>query len=407
MYQGSCLVLAPHLEYPTRNGADILVDRTAAELSQRFSRVDVLAADGFRVFENGETTIVDERPFGPRSRTVAGLRTVFLGSHYYTEKFLTSAYRRQARQLLADRSYDLVMSSYMTTAAWAQEADQHSETRCHAAWTHNDEFKWFEDLEQSSRSFAGRRAARSSLGRLRELCDRRSRDLVFVQVSDEDRRGYEIRCPDMRSVVAPIGVDLPERPTAPTPAQTEDVSLLFVGSLGVRMNLDALTHFQTAFWPGLREAFGDAVSLTVAGSNPSQAVERLCANADWSLKPNVSDAELQSLYEGAAFAVLPFEYATGAKLKLLGALSHGVPVLATEHVAVDSSWEDETILFSSDPGEWLRHIRQVLGRGISNDDRTRLQDIARAFSWAASTEKLLVGLRETGCIQAVDERMSS
>ena len=62
----------------------------------------------------------------------------------------------------------------------------------------------------------------------------------------------------------------------------EPKQLLFCGSLSNAMNSDALTYFAHKFWPVIKPV----AQLTVAGSNPSKHIRRLCADNNWSLVPN-------------------------------------------------------------------------------------------------------------------------
>src|SRR4028119_1209634 len=131
------------------------------------------------------------------------------------------------------------------------------------------------------------------------------------------------------------------------------VRFLFVGSLGVNINLDAIEFFKKDFYPLLKAEVGGDLEVLVVGSNPSAKVSRLCKDMGWMLHPDVSDEELTRLYRTATFSILPFRYATGSKLKLLQSLANGVPYLAT-HVLRDQVEEVMyPCLISSEPEEWL------------------------------------------------------
>jgi len=102
-----------------------------------------------------------------------------------------------------------------------------------------------------------------------------------------------------------------------------------VGSLGVKINLDAIEFFKKDFYPLLKAGLGGDLEVLVVGSNPSDNVSRLCRDLGWMLYPDVSDEELTRLYRTSTFSILPFRYTTGSKLKLLQSLANGVPCLAT------------------------------------------------------------------------------
>ena len=84
-----------------------------------------------------------------------------------------------------------------------------------------------------------------------------------------------------------------------------------------RYKLRCLDYFAKQYAPALRERFGDALSVNVVGSSPSRQVQALCEQQGWALHPDVTEEEMDRHFRSATFSLLPFAYATGAKLKLL------------------------------------------------------------------------------------------
>ncbi|RMF52225.1 MAG: glycosyltransferase [Bacteroidetes bacterium] len=388
------LYLAPHLRYPTRNGADILVDRTAHALSDHVPYVDLVGECEVRRYVRG--TVQQRRPFGNamRHKQTAAMRTLLQRSHFYLEKFLTPAYRAEALPLLSDPAYGTVMCSYLTTACLLLDRTAPPPAqRLAMIWTHNDEFRWFDNLRRATRNPLGKLAAAFSERWLHAFFRRHAQDFLFLHVTEEDQAGYARHYPGHPSVVVPIGVEVPPEPVPPRPPGVQAVRLLFVGALGVKMNLDALVHFARNYLPPLREHFGAALEVAVAGSTPSPAVRALCREQGWALHPDVSDDDLRRLYERTTFALLPFPYATGAKLKLLGALAHGVPFLATDAVKAQADAGRYPSLIASDPRAWIERIEAVRRDGIPAATRDALYAVARTHAWDASVRHLVSTLQ--------------
>ena len=392
---GPCLILAPHLMYPTRTGANILVDRMACALSAFTPYVDVIASDRIVRYRDGREVACRSFENRHRSKRAAALRVLARRSHFYIEKFTTPAFRREALALLRDPAYRTVISSYITTARLVAETPDLPAGRRHLIFTHNDEFKWFQDLRRTTANPLGKLAASFSERWLHGFFRRFARDFLFVHVTEEDREGFARYYPDHPSLIVPIGVELPPAPAAPLPPNAERLRLLFVGSLGVKMNRDALIHFARKYLPPLRARFGDTFEVIVAGSTPVPAVRVLCEEHGWRLHADVSDDALRRLYEQATFALLPFPYATGAKLKLLGALAHGVPFLATEAVRSQAEACVYPSLIDSDPAAWIDRIEAVRSAGISTEERTALRAVAERHSWHASARTLIEALQRT------------
>lgn len=383
------LMLAPNLEYPAHNGSDVTLVELAPALSERTGRVTVVAARETVVYEHGRE--VSRVPHGGamRSRRSAALRTLIRRSHYYREKFNTPGFAREARRHLSDPAYGSVFHSYLTTADLAQLPDP---ARPHVVWSHNDEFKWFEDLRDSAGSPLGRAVATQSLGWLGRFLGPHRHDLTLLHVTEADRDGWERHVPGHHSAVVPIGVALRGEPAPPRPPGG-DVRLLFSAALGVRMNYDALVHFAERYAPALRARVGDALKVHVVGSTPLPETEALCTREGWVLRANVSEEEMDAQFREALFSLLPFPYATGAKLKLLKSLAYGVPVLATPTVGAQADLVQPPSLLSDDPERWAAHVVATRDAGIGPDARRALRGLAEGHSWGATADRVLDAIR--------------
>lgn len=384
------LVLAPHLQYPTRNGADILIDRRWRSYSRFVPRVDIVGKSTVSTYVGGELSNRDQFDNDHRSKPWAVVRTLVRRSHYLLEKFLTPAYRATARDLLSRDEYGLVVYSYLCTATLDSEfaAPAPAPERITAIETHNDDFKWFADIAASTRNPVAKRAARLSHDWTASFMKANAERYLFLHVTETDREGYERVVGEHPHIIAPIGVAIPNIETRPQTDRT--LSLLFVGSLNTRINEDALMHFADTFWPTLREAFRDDLEFNVAGSNPTGSVRKLCRRMDWQLYENVSDEGLHSLYASTTSTVLPFSYATGAKLKLLQSLAHGVPFLGTSNLDVPKHLAGGPCLISDDPSAWCDRLRELHERPLP---AAELQQGARLYSWDAIAEGVYQSLR--------------
>lgn len=382
-----CLVLAPHLEYPLRNGGDILIDKRWSHLSEYVPFVDIIGKSTITRYEGGKP-VKSVRYANTRvSKNRAALRTLIKRSHYLLEKHLTRSFVEKARLYLSNPEYKTVVCSFVWTAAVLEGAPT-VDGRLYCVETHNDELKWFENLRRHSPNPLAKLTAYFSERWARSFLNEHRSDFLFLHVSEADQAGYLRRFPGHRSRVVPIGVDeVPEeefvRREDPAPPGEEAVRLLFVGSLGVKPNVDALKVFEEEFYPPLKEALGGDLEVLVVGSNPSDEVARLCEDMGWKLYPNVSDEELGRLYQASTFSILPFRYTTGSKLKLLNSLAHGVPYLATLELRDQVGEVVYPCLASSDPGEWLDRIQDVRRNGITSDERIALANHARKYSWAS------------------------
>ncbi len=382
------LVLAPHLLLPARNGADILVEQSARHLSARVPSVTVIGAAVDVEYIGGERTEVRPTDRSMRTKSAAVLRTIGMWSHYYREKFLTPTFRNATDEALSSGRYGGVICSYLTTVETTSKTSLPT-----AAWTHNDEFRWFADLRDSAADPVRKRAAESSLAFLHRQARELATGVRLAHVSREDLDGFTAVIGAHDGAVIPIGADVDVPIAPPRGPHSGPPVLLFVGSLSVGMNADALHHFESRFAPRLSSSFPD-LRVVVAGSSPTGAVRSLCRRNGWELHPDVSSEMLDTLYDYATFAFLPFAYATGSKLKLLAALAHGVPVLATKAVATGVDVFAGPSVRSDDPERWVEAVADAVASGITLERRQELLGIAEASSWEVSTRDLLRFLTE-------------
>lgn len=383
------LVLAPHLLYPLRNGGDLGVAEHWGPLSRYVPYVLILGADTLTRYEGGK--IVQQTDFQNKFRDtkIAGVRALAKRSHYLIEKFLTPEYREQAAQYLADPAFENVVCSHLWSTTLLKFTGR---DRFVIIQSHNDDFQWFQHLATHASNAPARLTALASKGWTQRFMKNQALDFWFFHCTERDQAGYATVSPEHRSFVMPVGVDIP--PQGPTQRSNDHkLHLIFTGSLSVTMNFDALCTFRDQFLPALKTAFGNALDITVLGSNPTNAVRDLCDEQGWWMYANVSEEELMYHYHQATFSILPFGYATGSKLKLLKSLSFGVPFLSTTHASPGAMPKLPHCVFSDTPEDWVKAAQATLSQGIAHKEREALMDYAQQFSWRALAERMFVQLK--------------
>lgn len=391
----ACLILAPHLTYPLRDGGNILIQRRWSEFSRHAPFVDILGCSTWRRYQGGK--LAAERSFHNkfRSKPISALRTLLYKSHYLKEKFLTPEYIRQAITSLNNNDYRMVVYSLISTAELSLLPQGGSRPhRLELIETQNDEVAWYSNLKQASRNPIARRASEQSKQWIVDFLHSHGNRFTFLHVTEKDCDGYRTILPAQKAIVAPAGADLYPPPRLENKSLEQGIHLLFVGSLSVRMNYDALLYFRERFFPPLNQAFGSKLAVAVAGSSPTNQVVQLCEQMQWKLHANISDDALHSLYHQASFSILPFPYTTGAKLKLFGSLAHATPFLATTNMSQQIESNPESCLFSDAPMAWLCHIQRAREHGISAIEQENMLEFSRQYSWASIADRLAKQLSE-------------
>lgn len=393
------LVIAPHLTYPARDGADILINRHWGELSKFVSKVDIVAAHSIVQYEGGR--IVREISFSNNSRPKwrAALRTVLFRSVYTKEKFLTKSFVDASRPLLADASYQTIIFSFLASASLTKHVKRENVTQY--VLTHNDDIAIYRNMRNSSRNPIQILTAIVSERWVRRF-GRAIKDRVrFIHVSEDDADGWSNTIGKHGYTVGKVGCDLPEIALVEKPPmQARAPRIIFVGSLGVKMNSDAIRHFAEKFLPTINERTGK-VQVKVVGSNPTSEVEKLCQKYGFDLFANVSEDELAAHFAWADFSILPFPYSTGTKLKLLDSIARGIPIMATEAIGhFEGIGRVTACLVSDNPSEWAEHVKGWKVTDIPGEVREKLIKVASGWTWEALAKRFftseLVSCSETG-----------
>jgi glycosyltransferase involved in cell wall biosynthesis len=321
-----------------------------------------------------------------RAKTCAALRTGVFKSHYLGEKFITSAYCQKAKEIVGENPDALVVYSLISTASLALTE------KPAIIMTHNDEIAWFQNQFLFSNNLLYKLTARISENWTREFLTNHARDFVFVHITQNDYEGYKRWMPEHKAFVVPVGVDMQK--ISDNYHADGMIRLLFVGSLNVKMNYDALVFFRQRFWPVLKEGLSGKIEVVVLGSQPTNQVRQLCRREGWQLFPDASDEELHSQYNQASFAILPYFYTNGAKLKLLNSLAAGLPVLATTNMNILPYQRFSPNLYSDDPQVWCNHVREFISTGVSLEQRLSCQEFASQYTWEKIATEMDKKLRQ-------------
>ncbi|OYY82018.1 MAG: hypothetical protein B7Y33_00635 [Hydrogenophilales bacterium 16-62-9] len=132
---------------------------------------------------------------------------------------------------------------------------------------------------------------------------------------------------DRPSVLLP---NIPFNPPAAPFPQTDNPTLLFVGSLWYPPNRKGIDRFLVHSWPAIKAAQPQAHLLLVGAAPPAlrQAWER---HPDVSAPGFVDD--LDEAYRNAAFTIAPIHSGGGTNIKILESLAYGRACVTTPHCA--------------------------------------------------------------------------
>ena len=207
-----------------------------------------------------------------------------------------------------------------------------------------------------------------------------------ITVSDSDRHLLRSSNPRLQVDVVPNGVDA--KLCQLLPYANPRPSLLFVGNMGYRPNIDAVLYFYHEIYPAIKTVVPD-VELFITGLDPSQEIQDL-ASADVHVTGSV-DSTLP-YYEQSAVCIVPLRAGGGTRLKILEAMAYGRPVVSTSIGCEGLDVVDGEHFFVVDIfDEFSERVLSLL-----RDENIRGQMIEKArelvvnrYDWDVITEQLL------------------
>ena len=175
----------------------------------------------------------------------------------------------------------------------------------------------------------------------------------------------------------------------PTTTPRDPASLLFLGSLDWRPNLDGVVRFLDHVWPTLRAKEPRAKFVVVGRNPPAWLVARIAAESGVSLHASVPD--VRPYLAAAGIMVVPLRIGGGSRLKILEALACAVPVVSTRVGAEGLHLQDGRHL---DLVEEVGDMTSSIIAAIRDPDRVRRQAQAgyeqtiRLYDWSVLADRL-------------------
>ena len=207
-----------------------------------------------------------------------------------------------------------------------------------------------------------------------------------ISISDDDLNCFNKIANLKNSIV--IYPTINETDIQPRLKQT-DKELTFLGSLDCIPNISAITWFLKPVWP-INKSADSEITLTIAGRNPDRKLVKLIkkSGAEYAGTP----ADSAEYISNADLFIVPLFSGSGLRIKIIEALSYGIPVVTTKKGAAGLPIRIvKEIKLADDPSVMAGHIIDTLSAGP--DTSNKVQDIKKAvrsiFGNLAQTDKLI------------------
>jgi len=208
---------------------------------------------------------------------------------------------------------------------------------------------------------------------------------AVVLVAEEDRRYFNIGCPDTYSLVIQNGVD--REFFSPSAEIQESHEIVFEGSFSHSPNVDGAIYFCSEILPIIREKVSD-IHLTLVGRSPPKEIEAL-ASDQVTITGFVDD--IRPYIHRASVFVCPLRTGGGIKNKVLQAWSMGKAVVATSASVGGLNVQDgENIIVQDDPKLFAKEVMTLIQNPSARAElgRKARKTILQGYSWDAKSAEL-------------------
>ena len=146
--------------------------------------------------------------------------------------------------------------------------------------------------------------------------------------------------------------------------KSKGLNFIITGSLHFYQSLLPIIEFIKRYWPLLHEAYPSA-TLTIAGRNPSETLQRECIGKEGIiLIPNPDNME--DVVQQADYYICPINAGSGLKLRVMDGLRQGLPVLCHKISAYGyEAIADHNCLFAYDDEQtFMASLRQMVSSSV-------------------------------------------
>ena len=338
------LFVAPWVPAPVRPRSLALLGMLAAEHDVHFLSLvhDPAEAALAGALPVGDRVLVRNPTVGKLSRSLRALVTGRpLQEGYASPRALTAVLKRK----LAQWRPDVVHLNVFRTVHLVEECGDTP------VIVDLDEFRseYYEQLAEHGPNPAWRALGRVEARRMRAREDVLVDNRVPLLLSAPQQPGTER--PNTFLVRSPCDFPLLRPEGRPDPV------VLFVGRLSYEANVVGLLWFARECWPAIRRAVPNA-TLRIVGSDPPRSVRALVGDG---IELYANAPEVEPHYAAAAVAIAPIFRGTGVQLKLIQALSAGVPTVTTSMVASRAGVQDGVqVSVADDPAGWAAAVSALL-----------------------------------------------
>lgn len=393
---GNLLLLVHRLPYPPNKGDKVRSYHLLKHLAKKHrvflgTFVDDPADEAYVDIVRSYCQDLHVGRITPRIAKIRSLSALLsnqaLGLQYYRNAALQS----WVDQTLATQKIDATIIFSSVMAQYVEDTADNASPLMLVDFVDVDSAKWtqYADNHRWPLSWLYRREGRQLLAYERAVAARATHSFF---VTENEVALFQSQAPECADKVDALsnGVDgdyFSPDPARASPfqgvgAQSDEIPLVFTGAMDYWPNIDAVSWFANAIFPGLLKA-RPTLRFYIVGRSPSAAVLALASE---SVVVTGTVPDVRPYLQHAAVVVAPLRVARGIQNKILEAMAMGRPVVASQSCAeaIDGRI-GEDLVPAADSAQFVSEIEALLkspARALAVGQAGRKRVLAN-YSWDA------------------------
>ena len=317
--------------YPVNTGGRKRTHAMLMELAKHHKVTYLALVDGSEISDEEEKAPYAQTkiwiPWKDPGRTIAPLRNaLFSDLPFVLDKYRSPEMRNKLTELDQSGKFDLIFCDFLTMAPDVAESVKHTPS---ILFQHNIEAQIWKRLAINKKNPVARKYFSRQAARMAEAEEKLSElfpGIITVSPEDSEHCRQEYKLKNVLGHV-PTGVDTDffENRFSESPKHPKRIA--FLGSMDWMPNIEAVDWFVRESLPSLRLRV-PGVEFIIIGRNPPPSVRALADNEpDILVTGTVPD--VRPVLEECSAMVVPLKSGGGTRIKIIEAMSMGIPVVST------------------------------------------------------------------------------